>query len=90
MVFQGWEECFSEWRVGTELISQHEREGGGFCVTVRTGVVVKFSSGKKFCPFLGVVGTEDSEISLNFLVGLFSLPISLRVIGGGEVDIIVE
>ena len=52
--------------------------------------MVEFGCGEKFCPFLEVVGTEDSEISLNFLVGLFGLPISLRVIGGGEVDIIVE
>ena len=72
------------------LVSQHEREGGSFCGTVRNGVVVKFGSGEKFCPFLRIVGSEDSEISLNFLVGSFSLPISLRVIGGGEVDIIVE
>ena len=52
--------------------------------------MVEFGCGKKFCPFLGVVGAEDSEISLNFLVGLFGLPISLRVIGGGKADIIVE
>ena len=57
---------------------------------MRDGVVVEFGCGKKFCPFLGVVGTEDLEISLNFLVGLFSLPISLRVIGGGKADIRVE
>ena len=60
MVFQGWEEHFSEQRVGIEFISQHEREGGGFCGTMRNGVVVEFSCGEKFCPFLGVVGTEDS------------------------------
>ena len=52
--------------------------------------MVEFGCGEKFCPFLGVIGTEDLEISHNFLVGLFSLPISLRVIGGGKVDIIVE
>ena len=70
--------------------SQHEREGGGFCGTVRNRVVVEFGSGKKFHPFLGIIGTEDLEISLNFLVGSFSLPISLRVIGGQKVNIIVE
>ena len=57
---------------------------------MRDGVVVEFGCGEKFCPFLGVVGTEDSEISLNFLVGSFGLPISLRVIGSGKMDIIVE
>ena len=52
--------------------------------------MVEFGCGEKFCPFLRVVGIEDLEISLNFLVGLFGLPISLRVIGDGEADIIVE
>ena len=70
--------------------SQHEREGGGFCGTVRNRVVVEFGCGEEFCPFLGVVGTEDLEISLNFLVGSFSLPISLRVIGSRKANIIVE
>ena len=72
------------------FVTQHEREGGGFCGAMRNGVVVEFGCGEKFCPFLRVVGTEDSEISLNFLVGSFSLPICLRLIGGGEVDIIME
>ena len=65
-------------------------KGGDFCGTVRNGVVVEFSCGKEFQPFLGVVGTEDLEISLNFLVGSFSLPISLRVIGSRKANIIVE
>ena len=69
--------------------SQHERDGGGFCGTVRNEVVVEFGCGEEFCPFLGVVGTEDLEISLNFLVGSFSLPISLRVIGSRKANIIV-
>ena len=70
--------------------SQHEREGGDFCGTVRNGVVVEFSCGEEFHPCLGVVGAEDLEIGLNFLVGSFSLPISLRVVGSQKVDIIVE
>ena len=70
--------------------SQHEREGGDFCGTVRNGVVMEFGCGEEFCPFLGVVGAEDPEISFNFLVGSFGLPISLRVIGGRKADIIVE
>ena len=57
---------------------------------MRNRVVVEFGCGEKFCPFLRVVGTEDLEISLNFLVGLFGLPIRLRVIGSGEADIIME
>ena len=74
MVFQGWEEYFSEWRIGMEFISQHEREGGDFCETMRNGVVVEFGCGEEFCPFLGIVGTEDSEISLNFLVACLVCP----------------
>ena len=81
MVFQGWKECFSKWRVGTRFKSHHEREGGDLCGTVRNGVVVEFSCGEKFRPFLGVVGADDLEISFNFLVGLFCLPISSGVIG---------
>ena len=52
--------------------------------------MVEFGCGEKFCPFLRIVGTEDLEISLNFLIGLFSLPICLRVIGSGEADITME
>ena len=44
--------------------------------------MVEFGCGEEFRPFLGVVGAKDSEIGLDFLVGLFSLPISLRVVGG--------
>ena len=72
------------------FVFQHEREEEGFCETMRNGVVVEFGCGEKFCLFLGVVGTEDLEISLNFLAGSFGLSISLRVIGSGEADIIVE
>ena len=43
--------------------------------------MVEFSCGEKFRPFLGVVGADDLEISFNFLVGLFCLPISSGVIG---------
>ena len=64
-VFQGWEKHFSKQRVGTGFESQHEREGGDFCGTVRNGVVVEFGCSEEFHPFLGIVGTEDSEIGLN-------------------------
>ena len=57
---------------------------------MRNGVVKEFSCGEKFCPFLRIVGTEDLEISLNFLVGLLDLPICLRVIGGAEADIVMK
>ena len=37
-----------------------------------------------------VVGTEDAEIGFKFLIGLFSLSVGLRVVGGGEFDIIFQ
>ena len=52
--------------------------------------MVEFSSGKKFSPFLRVIGAKDSEISFEFLIGSFGLSISLRMVGGGESDIVVE
>ena len=70
--------------------SHLEREGGDFCGTVRGGVVVEFGCSKEFRPFLGVIGAEDSEVGLDFLVGSFSLPICLRVVGGRKANIIVK
>ena len=50
----------------------------------------KFSRSEKLSPFLRIMGAEDPKISFNLLIGSFSLPISLGVVGGGEVDIIFE
>ena len=47
-------------------------------------VVVEFSRGKELYPFGWVVGTEDAEISFEFLIGLFCLSIGLGMIGSGE------
>ena len=52
--------------------------------------MMKLSSGEEFHPFPRVVGTENTEICFNLLIGLFGLSIHLRVICGGELDIIVE
>ena len=49
-------------------------------------VMVKLSGGKEVRPFLRVVGA----ICFNLLIGSFCLSICLRVICGGEFDIIVE
>ena len=51
---------------------------------------MKLSSGKEVCPFLRVVGTEDAKICFNFLIGSFSLSVSLWVICSGEFNIIVK
>ena len=37
-----------------------------------------------------VVGTEDAEIGFEFLIGLFGLPIGLRVVGGGKFDVVFQ
>ena len=42
------------------------------------------------CPFGWVIGAEDSEIGLEFLIGSFGLSVGLRMVGSGESDIIVE
>ena len=52
--------------------------------------MMKLSSGKEVRPFPGVVGTEDTKISFNFLIGLLGLSICLGVVCGGEFDIILE
>ena len=52
--------------------------------------MVKLSGGKEVCPFPRVVGAEDAKICFNFLIGLFSLSICLRVICSGKLDIVVE
>ena len=52
--------------------------------------MVKLSGGEEVHPFLRVVGTEDVKICFNLLIGSFCLSICLRVIHGGEFDIIVE
>ena len=51
---------------------------------------MELSSGKEVHPFLWVVSTENVEISFDLLVGWFSLSISLRVVCGGEFDIVLE
>ena len=52
--------------------------------------MLEFGRGKKLRPLVGIIGTEDTEISFDFLIGSFGLSISLGVVGGREVDIIFE
>ena len=37
-----------------------------------------------------VVGAEDAEIGFELLIGLFGLSVSLRVVGDGEFDVILQ
>ena len=51
---------------------------------------MKLSGREEVCPFLWVVGTEDTEICFDLLIGSFRLSISLWVVCSGELDIVVE
>ena len=57
---------------------------------MRGGVVVEFCQGKELYPFSWVVGAKDAEISFKFLIGSLGLSIHLRMVGSGEVNIILE
>ena len=52
--------------------------------------MVEFGGGKELHPFSWVIGTEDAEISLEFLIGSLGLSIGLRVVGSGESHVVVE
>ena len=52
--------------------------------------MVKLGRGKELHPFSRVIGAEDAEIGLKFLIGLFSLSVSLRMVGSGELYVIIE
>ena len=54
------------------------------------GVVVEFCQGKELYPFSWVVGAKDVEISFELLIGSLGLSIHLRMVGSGEVNIILE
>ena len=52
--------------------------------------MVEFGRGKELHPFSRVIGAEDAEIGLEFLIGSFSLSVSLRMVGSGELYVIIE
>ena len=52
--------------------------------------MMEFGGGKELHPFSQVVGAKDVEISLEFLIGLFSLSVGLRVVCSGESYVIIE
>ena len=54
------------------------------------GVVLKFGGREEVNPVSRVVGAKDAEICLYFLVGAFCLSIRLRMVSGGEFDIVLE
>ena len=52
--------------------------------------MMKFSGREELRPCRRVIGTEDAEISFEFLIGSFRLTISLGVVGRGESYIVFE
>ena len=52
--------------------------------------MVEFSRGKELHPFSRVIGAEDAEIGLEFLIGSLSLSVGLRVVGGGKSYVVIE
>ena len=52
--------------------------------------MLEFGGGEELGPLVWVVCTENPEVSFNFLIGSFRLPISLGMISRGEADIIFE
>ena len=52
--------------------------------------MLEFSGGEEFRPLVRIIGEKDTKISLNFLIGSFSLSIGLGVIDSGGVDIVFK
>ena len=52
--------------------------------------MVEFGGGKELYPFSWVVGAEDAEISLEFLISSLGLSVGLRMVCSGESYVIVE
>ena len=72
------------------FVTIKEGERGCFSGAMWGRVMVEFGRGKELHPFSWVIGAEDAEISLEFLIGSFCLSIGLRVVGGGESYVVVE
>ena len=54
------------------------------------GVVLELSGGKELGPLVWVIYAEDPDVSFDFLIGSFSLSVSLGVIGSREADIVFK
>ena len=52
--------------------------------------MLELGRGEEFRPLVRVVCTKDLEISFDFLISSFNLPVGLGVVSGGEADIIFE
>ena len=73
---------------GTRFISHHEIEQRLVGDRMRVVIVSEFCMGDQFGPRCGIIATEDTKVGLDFLVDLFRFAVGLRVIGGGEGEVI--
>ena len=88
--FQCREEGFSQRGVRAWFITVKEGERRCLSGAMWGRVMVEFGRREELHPFSRVVGAEDMEISLEFLVGSLSLSVGLRMVCGGESYVIVE
>ena len=49
----------------------------------------EFHVGDRFGPRCGIIATEDTKVGLNFLVDSFRFAVGLRVVCGGEGEVVV-
>ena len=52
--------------------------------------MLKFGGCKELGPLMWIVGTEDTEIGFDFLIGSFGLSVGLRMVCGRKSNIIFE
>ena len=88
--FKGRKEGFAEGRIDSRFITIKKREWRFLHGAMRGGIVVELSSRKELGPRGWIIGTKDPKICFKFLIGSFSLSISLRVVCCGESYIIFE
>jgi len=72
------------------FIAHDEIEGGLASDGVRVVVVGEFGQRDLFGPRRQVCSTEDVEVGFDFLVNLFGFSVSLRVVSGGEGEVIIK
>ena len=74
---------------GTGFISHHEIEwrlvGDGMGVVIMS----EFCVGDRFGPGCGIIAAKDAKVGFDFLVDSFRFAIGLRMIGGGEGEVVV-
>jgi hypothetical protein len=71
------------------FISEKKEEWRSFSEQIGKEVVVEFSGSDKVRPGMRVIGTEDSKIGFNLLIGPLGLFICLWVVSGGKTYIIM-